>query len=86
MRQQQVRDQLQKGQLQEQLRQHTREAIRRPSAADSAQLERLDRADRAEQGLYRSRQRSELQRYQNAVAPQPVVVHSTPAPAPASSQ
>lgn len=80
MQQQQVRDQLQKNAMQEQLRQNTMEAIKRPTAADKAHSDQLDRADQAQREVYRARQRGELDRYQNAVTPRPVI-HSQPAPA-----
>ena len=74
VREQQVRDQLQKNQVEEQLRQGQASAIRRPYASDPTQAARLDRADQAQRDLYRARQQDLLDRYQSAVAPP--VVHS----------
>ena len=81
MRQQQIRDQLQKNQAQEQLRQRTMDALRRPATAGSTGSEQLDQAELAQRALYRARQRGMLDRYQEAVAPPIVVSGSQPAPA-----
>jgi ABC-type sugar transport system substrate-binding protein len=69
MREAQLRDQLQKNQLEEQLRQGTSDAIRRPSASDPAQLRQLDQADQSQRDRYRARQQDLLDRYRSVVAP-----------------
>jgi ABC-type transporter MlaC component len=79
VREQQVRDQLQKNQVEEQLRQARMDAVRRPYAANAAHAARLDQADQAQRELYRARQQDLLDRYQSAVAPP--LVHSGKAPA-----
>lgn len=82
-RAQQVRDQLQKNQLEEQLRQDQSESLRRPYATDEAHVRRLDEVDRAQRELYRARQQDLLDRYQSAVVPP--VVHPSESPATARS-
>ena len=82
MREQQVRDQAQKNQVEEQLRQTRSEMARQPFANDPVRAVRLDQADQAQRELYRARQQDLLDRYQSAVAPP--VVH--PQNAPASSR
>jgi len=84
VREQQVRDQLQKNQLEEQLRQGQANTTRRPYANDPAQAARLDRAEQAQRDLYRARQQDLLDRYQSAVAP-PLVHPAQGSPAAAHS-
>lgn len=79
VREHEVRDQLQKSQLEEQLRQNQTDATRRPYAANPIHATRLDQADQAQRELYRARQQDLLDRYQNAVAPP--VVHPDKSPA-----
>lgn len=79
VRENQVRDQLQKNQAEEQLRQNRMDMTRRPYAADTVHAARLDQADQSQRELYRARQQDLLDRYQSAVAPP--VVHSEKAPA-----
>lgn len=83
VREQQARDQLQKNQVEEQLRQVRMDTVRRPYAANAAHAARLDQADQAQRELYRARQQDLLGRYQSAVAPP--LVHSGKAPAPSHS-
>lgn len=84
LREQQVRDELQKNQVEEQLRQGQASAMRRPYANDPSQAARLDRADQAQRNLYSARQQDLLDRYQSAVTP-PVVHTTQSSPAPAHS-
>lgn len=79
MRQQQVRDQLQKNQLEEQLRQGSTETLKRPTANDPTQTGQLDQASRAQNQRYQSRQQDLIDRYQNAATPPPVTRASQPA-------
>jgi hypothetical protein len=83
VREHEVRDQLQKNQLEEQLRQNRMDAARRPYVANPVHAARLDQADQAQREMYRARQQDLLDRYQNAVTPP--VVHSDRAPAPSRS-
>jgi hypothetical protein len=83
MREQQVRDQLQKNQVEEQLHQSQADTARQPFASDPVHAVRLDRAEQAQRDLYRARQQDLLDRYQSAVAPP--VVHPQSAPAVAHS-
>jgi len=83
VRENQVRDRLQKNRVEEQLRQGRVDAMRRPYAASTAHAARLDQADQTQRELYRARQQDLLDRYQSAVAPP--VVHSREAPASARS-
>ena len=78
VREHEVRDRLQKNQLEEQLRQNQMDTARRPYAADPVQAARLDQADRAQRELYRARQQDSLDRYQSAVAPPVVHVEKEP--------
>lgn len=82
VRENQVRDQMQKNQAEEQLRQNRMDTARRPYATNAVQAARLDQADQSQRELYRARQQDLLDRYQNVVAPP--VVH--PGKAPASSR
>ena len=78
-REHEVRDRMQKNQVEEQLRQHRMEATRRPYATDALHATRLEQAERTQRELYRARQQDLLDRYQSAVAPP--VVHSGRVPA-----
>ena len=72
VQQSQVRDQLQKNQVETQLRQTSLDLSRhRPGMASSNDAQ-VDKAKQAESQLYQSRQRDALQRYTDAVMPQPV--------------
>jgi hypothetical protein len=79
VREHEVRDRLQKNQLEEQLRQNRMDAVRRPHVTQPVHAARLDQADQSQRELYQARQRDLLDRYQSAVAPP--VVHSEKAPA-----
>ena len=83
VREHEVRDRLQKNQLEEQLRQNQMDVARRPYAANPVQAVRLDQADQSQRELYRARQQDLLDRYQSAVAPP--VVHPDKGPAPSRS-
>lgn len=79
MRQQQVRDQLQKNQLEEQLRQGRMDTLKRPTANDPAHTDQLDQASRAQNQVYQARQQDLIDRYQNAATPPPSTRTSQPA-------
>ena len=68
VQQQQVRDQLQKSELQQQLQQGVSDTAKRPLTADSPLRKQTDSADQARQDRERARQRDLLQRYQDAAA------------------
>jgi hypothetical protein len=70
-RDQQVRDQLQKNQVEEQLRQQRADTIRNPSTDDAAQQKLLDQNDQSQRDRYDSRQQDAVKRYQNATPPPP---------------
>lgn len=78
-RQQQVRDQLQKNQLEEQLRQGSMETLKRPTANDPAHTDQLDQASRAQNQRYQARQQDLIERYQNAATPPPATRAGQPA-------
>ena len=78
-RQQQVRDQLQKNQLEEQLRQGSMDTLKRPTANDPTHTDQLDQASRAQNQRYRSRQQDLIDRYQDAATPPPPTRASQPA-------
>lgn len=84
VREHEVRDRLQKNQLEEQLRQNRMDAVRRPYATQPVHAARLEQADQSQRELYQARQRDLLDRYQSAVAPP--VVHPDKDKAPASSR
>ena len=85
VQQSQVRDQLQKGQLEHQLRQESIERTRRPasssSAGSNANDAQVDKAQQAQDQLYRAQQRDRVQRYSDALLPKPV-----PQPVPVDDQ
>ena len=83
VREHEMRDRLQKNQLEEQLRQNRMDTARRPYAANPVQATQLDQADQSQRELYRARQQDLLDRYQSAVAPP--VVHPDKGPAPSRS-
>lgn len=80
VRAQQTRDQLQKNQLEEQLRQGRADTARQPFASDPTRAARLDQASQAQRDSYQARQQDLLDKYQSAVAP-PVVHSQTSTPA-----
>lgn len=79
VRQQQVRDQLQKTQAEQQLHQNAASAVSRPNTIQSTQ------AEQARNDLYRARQQDLVDKYQDAVAPPPVRGRTRTQPAPARS-
>ncbi|WP_064504850.1 hypothetical protein [Frateuria defendens] len=81
VRQQQVRDQLQKNQVEEQIRQRTSDAARRANANDPAQMQRLDQAEQAQRDLYRARQQDAVDRYWYGTTPRPAPYRATQPPA-----
>ena len=83
VREHEMRDRLQKNQLEEQLRENRMDTARRPYAANPVQATQLDQADQSQRELYRARQQDLLDRYQSAVAPP--VVHPDKGPAPSRS-
>lgn len=78
VQQSQVRDQLLKGQVEHQLRQEAIERTRRPalnrpaSSSSTANDAQVDKAEQALDQLYRAQQRDRVQRYSDALLPQPV--------------
>lgn len=80
VQQQQVRDQLQKSQLEQQLHQDVSDNAKRPHAGDPQLQQQLDQANRARQDRERAHQQDVLDRYQNAPLPR-VVPTARPAPA-----
>lgn len=85
VRQQQVRDQLQKTQAEQQLHQNAASAVRRPDATPSTPSTQFDQAEQARRDLYRARQQDLVDKYQDAVAPPPVRGRTRTQPAPARS-
>ena len=78
VQQSQVRDQLQKGQVEHQLRQEAIERTRRPASSSStANDAQVDKAQQAQDQLYRAQQRDRVQRYSDALLPRPVPQVST---------
>ena len=80
VQQSQVRDQLQKNQVEHQLRQTAAEQTRRPPGSATANDSQVDKVRQAQDQLYNAQQRDSLQRYTEAVMPQPVPP-AKPAPA-----
>ena len=73
VQQSQVRDQLLKGQVEHQLRQEAIERTRRPASSSSTPNDaQVDKAEQAQDQLYRAQQRDRVQRYSDALLPQPV--------------
>jgi preprotein translocase subunit SecF len=85
VQQNQVRDQLRKSQVEHQLRQESIERTRRPASSSStANDAQVDKAQQAQDQLYRAQQRDRVQRYSDALLPQPVP-QATKSSAPAHS-
>ncbi len=74
VQQSQVRDQLQKSQVEQQIRQQAIERTRRPASSSSvgANDAQVDKAQQAQDQLYQAQQRDRVQRYSDALLPQPV--------------
>ncbi len=78
VQQSQVRDQLRKSEVEHQLRQEAIERTRRPalnrpaSSSSTANDAQVDKAEQALDQLYRAQQRDRVQRYSDALLPQPV--------------
>jgi hypothetical protein len=78
VQQSQVRDQLRKSEVEHQLRQEAIERTRRPAASrpasssSTANDAQVDKAEQALDQLYRAQQRDRVQRYSDALLPQPV--------------
>lgn len=79
VRQSQVSDQLRKNQVENNLRQQSIELTRRPADGSDPNDRQVDSAQTAQDRLYQARQRDQMQRYNEALMPQPV-----PQPQPAS--
>ncbi|GAA0889013.1 hypothetical protein [Rhodanobacter soli] len=78
--QQQVRDELQKNQLQQQLQQSVSDNAKRPMANDARTREQLDQADQAQRDRDRARQQDLLDRERAAAELPRVVPQALPAP------
>ena len=78
--QQQVRDELQKSQLQQQLRQSVSDNAKRPVANDARAREQLDQADQAQRDRDRARQQDLIDREHAAADLPRVVPQALPAP------
>lgn len=78
--QQHVRDELQKSQLQQQLRQSVSDNAKRPAAKDARALRQLDQADQAQRDRDRARQQDLLDRERDAADLPRVVPQALPAP------
>ncbi|MGN6738647.1 hypothetical protein [Dyella sp.] len=73
VQQSQVRDQLRKSEVEHQLRQEAIERTRRPASSSStANDAQVDKSEQALDQLYRAQQRDRVQRYNDALLPQPV--------------
>jgi|SRR5690242_1004734 len=78
VQQSQVRDQLRKSEVEHQLRQEAIERTRRPAASrpasssSTANDAQVDKSEQALDQLYRAQQRDRVQRYNDALLPQPV--------------
>ncbi len=77
--QQQVRDELQKSQLQQQLRQGVSDNAKRPTAKDARAQRQLDQADEAQRDRERARQQDLLDRERDAANLPRVVPQAPPA-------
>ena len=82
VQQQQVRDQLQKSQLEQQLHQSVSDNAKAPSANDPLMLRQLDKADQAQRDRDRAAQQDAVNRYRD----QSTLPRVVPQPAPASSR
>jgi hypothetical protein len=78
--QQQVRDELQKNQLQQQLQQSVSDNAKRPMANDARTREQLDQADQAQRDRDRARQQDLLDRERAAAELPRVVPQALPVP------
>ncbi|KRE86974.1 hypothetical protein ASG75_02075 [Rhodanobacter sp. Soil772] len=78
--QQQVRDELQKSQLQQQLRQSVSDNAKRPAANDARAQRQLDQADQAQRDRDRARQQDLLDRERDAANLPRVIPPAPPAP------
>ncbi len=81
VQQQQVRDQLQKGQLQQQLHQDVSDRAKLPTAGNAAMQQQLEQADRAQRDRERANQQAVLDRYPVAPVLPRVVPQARPEPA-----
>ena len=80
VQQQQVRDNLQKAQVEAQNRQAVSDNSRRPHASNPQMQDQIDRADAAQQNIERLRQQNMINQYQATPVPQGrVVVPQKPA-------
>ncbi|HET6432638.1 hypothetical protein [Dyella sp.] len=77
VQQSQVRDQLQKNQVEHALHQQSLEMTRRKADSANPNDQQVDQAKQAQDRLYQARQRDRLQRYSDALTPQPVPAQST---------
>lgn len=80
VRQQQVVDQLNKNQLQEQLRQQNAAAIRRPFQNTPSATQGLDAADAAARNAYQARQQSLIDQYNSQLLLPAPAVRAVPVP------
>ena len=78
--QQHVRDELQKSQLQQQLRQRVSDNAKLPTAKDARARRQLDQADQAQRDRERARQQDLLDRERDAADLPRVVPQALPAP------
>jgi hypothetical protein len=78
--QQQLRDELQKSQLQQQLHQSVSDNAKRPTAKDARARRQLDQADQAQRDRDRARQQDLLDRERDAANLPRVVPQALPAP------
>jgi hypothetical protein len=78
--QQQVRDELQKSQLQQQLQRNVSDNAKRPMAKDARARRQLDQADDAQRDRDRARQQDLLDRERDAANLPRVVPQALPAP------
>jgi hypothetical protein len=78
--QQHLRDELQKSQLQQQLRQNVSDNAKRPTDKDARARRQLDQADQAQRDRERARQQDLLDRERDAVDLPRVVPKTLPAP------
>ena len=79
VQQQQVRDQLQKSQLEQQLHQSVSDNAKRPNANDPHMLQQLDQADQARRDRDRAAQQDAVDRYRDQATLPRVIPQSTPA-------
>lgn len=81
VQQQQVRDQLQKSQLQQQLHQSVSDMAKRPASADTNLQKQLQQADQAQAQRDRAAQQDQVDRYRSQSALPRVVPQPLPATA-----